>query len=82
MKILHVIYSLRNDRAERIVVDLAKGLKSKMNTDIICTISPIFLSFNQENKKEPIDIKLLDYFSNIGAKIERAEMTLHKDFLP
>jgi len=42
----------------------------------------LFLSFNRENKKEPIDIKLLDYFSNIGAKIEGTEITLHKDCLP
>lgn len=41
MKILHVIHSLRNGGAERIVVDLAKGLSQRGHINQICTLIPV-----------------------------------------
>jgi glycosyltransferase involved in cell wall biosynthesis len=41
MRILHVIYSLRNGGAERIVVDLAKELTNRGHINQICLVSPI-----------------------------------------
>lgn len=41
MKILHVIHSLRNGGAERIVVDLAKGLSQRGLVTQVCTLLPV-----------------------------------------
>ena len=40
MKILHIIYSLRNGGAERILIDLVKGLNVRGHENQICTIIP------------------------------------------
>ena len=40
MKILHIIYSLRNGGAERILIDLVKGLNARGHENQICTIIP------------------------------------------
>ena len=53
LKILHIIYSLRNGGAERVAVDLVKSQRQKGHNPFICTISPTNY-FKSELKKKNI----------------------------